>query len=831
MKSSANAGSEENEESLSKDESQKLPRQGTRDSLSGEKLNSFTAQDSSQCPELTLLIELVQETLAEDWVEATSHHLERCQHCQMKIDRWLDGTEGEKADGGLIPGYELGIELGRGGMGVVYQATRQTTGEVVALKVLSPHFLENSDFIKRFQQEVETLNRLDHPGIVRIVDSGVLRRQPWFAMELIQGPTLQDFLGARPQPPLSTTSFMLQILPALEVAHQNGIVHRDLKLNNILLQPLRPNHVGREKDLAAYLPKIVDFGVAKWLGNTTELTQTGEFIGSLEYMSPEVLLGESKGDPRSDIYAVGVLLYVLLVGRTPFQALTIADLVRRIATEPPVSPRQFDSGIPLPLERICLKCLHRYPKDRYSTVQEVREDLERFSRGEQVHARPLALSRRLQMWGQRNPIPLIAIVMGLLSIVLVFSLMIRHQLQLSREKEQTEASLRIAVSTAELTFDRFYKILGELKQDNMEFRSGGIIDAMLEKLLLIEEQRPNDISLQLLLARLETSRAEEEKNLSLREQDASQSIAHLQRAQALIDRSIGRTAKIRNGEYQIAALKQHEYGCRLASEIDRYQNKIDSARQLLREGQEAIETLRSAEPREGKHICRYLMLLTERSWLIWDDWTSQRSSDVLTMEALVQYVKNVEQAAKQLREIERDQDMEAVRALRCAYGDLAEWYFELGKLKDPKHFETALAFNELATKLAEREYAFLPTADSANTAEKLRANFRRIEKFAEIPAAGWRDQRNSFYQEIQKLAPREMAGDRYLHLHKAVQYELDVVEKNLSSDYFLKLEQWQQLRRLLEETYLSLNKDTASSIANEYENLRLRVEKRIGAGP
>lgn len=438
MKTSANAGSEENEESLSKDESHKLPRQGTRDSLSGEKLNSVTAQDFSECPELTLLIELVQETLAEDWVEATSHHLERCQRCQMKIERWLDGSDGEKSGVGLIPGYQLGIELGRGGMGVVYQATRQATGEVVALKVLSPHFLENSDFIKRFQQEVETLNRLDHPGIVRIVDSGVMKRQPWFAMELIQGPTLQDFLGARPQTPWSAVSFMLQILPALEVAHQNGIVHRDLKLNNILLQPLRrPNHVEKEKDLALYPPKIVDFGVAKWLGNTTELTQTGEFIGSLEYMSPELLLGDSKGDPRSDIYAVGVLLYVLLVGRTPFQALTIADLIRRIATEPPVSPRQFDSGIPLPLERICLKCLHRYPKDRYSTVQEVREDLERFSRGEQVNARPLALSRRLQMWGQRNPIPLTAIVVGLLSIILVFSLMIRHQLQLSREKEQT----------------------------------------------------------------------------------------------------------------------------------------------------------------------------------------------------------------------------------------------------------------------------------------------------------------------------------------------------------------------------------------------------------
>ncbi len=92
-----------------------------------EKLNSVTAQDSSECPELTLLIELVQETLAEDWVEATSHHLERCQRCQMKIERWLDGSDGEKSGVGLIPGYELGIELGRGGMGVVYQATRQAT--------------------------------------------------------------------------------------------------------------------------------------------------------------------------------------------------------------------------------------------------------------------------------------------------------------------------------------------------------------------------------------------------------------------------------------------------------------------------------------------------------------------------------------------------------------------------------------------------------------------------------------------------------------------------------------------------------------------------------
>lgn|GEM_PF-3649441 len=784
----------------------------------------------STCPPTSLLRELIHETLADHLVEPTATHLENCRHCQEAIERWLDHGEDGPSQPLAIPGYEINAELGRGGMGVVYRAIARATGEVVALKVLAPHALEHPDSLKRFEQEIETLQRLNHPGIVQMIDSGIIGNQPWFAMELVQGPSLEKFLRNRPQHPLEAAEFMLRVLPALEMAHRNQIVHRDLKPHNILLQPDRITTSAAEKSLLAFQPKIVDFGIAKWLGNTTQLTQTGDFIGSLEYMSPEVLLGDSRGDCRSDIYALGVLLYVMLVGRMPFRASTIADLVRRITSETPVPPRRFDGSIPEPLERICLTCLHRVPADRYSTIQDLREDIERFCKGQSIHARPLAWPRRLFTWSKQKPVTFTAIVVGVASLGLILSLMVRHQRQLSLEKKQTEDSLRIAIDTAEITFDQFFRLLGELSDENKHFRAGGIVDEMLRKMSVIEKQLPDDVSLQLLLAKLETTRAEEEKNQGNANFDPNSPNAHLEKAKELIDHSLNRTGKLIEGDRKIAALQQHEYSCMLASGIYRSLREPDGARQALEEGFEAIAQLRLAEPSEGKHVCRYLFFLTEKSWQIWDDWVSQRSSDLSMLDALSQYEKNVEQATEQLQNMRFDNDPVAWRAMGSVYEDLAEWYFQLGKLRDDAHLKSALAYNQRAIALAEQQYEFFRTSKNAYRVEKLRINFCRIIRFGDTPDTSWLTQRESFYQKVQSLVPIAMAGDRWLHLQRAIQYELDVVEKTLPERYFLPLSRWQQLRRQIDQTYQSLGKELAESFAADFDNVRLSLDKRIEAG-
>lgn len=797
-----------------------------------ERLRLVNSADSTwpgHCPPLNLLKGLIEETLADSLVQATTDHLENCDHCQATIERWLDGGENEQTEGLSIPGYEVGVEVGRGGMGIVYRARRLSTGDVVALKILAPHTLDRPESQGRFQQEVASLHRLNHPGIVKILDSGWIGRQPWFAMEMINGPNLETFLRSRPQPPGDAVDFMLRVLPAVETAHQQRIIHRDLKPTNILLQPIAAENAAPEKTLGSYQPKLVDFGIAKWIANTTELTRTGDFIGSLETMSPEVLLGESRGDERSDVYALGALLYILLVGRSPIRATTIAELVRRIATEPPLPLRRFDPSIPLPLERICLKCLQRRPADRYASVMELRTDMERFRDGQRVMARPLPWPRRLWTWGKQKPAALTAILLGGGSLLLLFALMAWHQWELTQEQRRTEESYRVAVDTTQKTFDEFFRMLGVLGGQGTVFRARGIVDQQIENLLVLEKQRPDDIQVQLMLARLEAARAEEEKNESLAFVNASDKLTSLQKARELISRSLARTEKAKHGDRMIAAMQQHEHACLLASEIHRNLDEPTQSSQWLQEGFATIEQLKEKEPGEWRHDCRYLFALTERSWQLWNSWQSRQMSLESTLDALTQYCDQVEKTVSHLRESKAEGELEVLASSRSVYSDLATWYFVLGTQIDAEHYSKALAYNRRAIESAEREFAFLGSAEGAYRIEQLRMNFCNVLSFDGEPLTSWSDLRESFYQSIQKAPPLEAAGDRFLHLQKAIMYELETVESKLPASCFLSDSQWQRLLDRVEQSYVSLRPKLAERFAGIYSNLKERLEQRLNA--
>lgn len=268
--------------------------------------------------------------------------------------------------------YEILQKLGEGGMGVVYKAMQTSVERIVALKILHPHMTVNEEAVKRFQREAKTTSKLRHINSIHIYDFGVEDNLSYLVMEYIEGESLDDVI--RKSGPLDVPHFaniVRQVCYALAEAHDLGIVHRDLKPSNIYLS--------RKRDGAEEV-KVLDFGIAKVVGEQqgmTRLTQTGMIIGTPQYMSPEQVEGMPL-DHRSDIYSLGIIMYELLTGETPFQADTPFQLLMKHVKEKPVPPRKFrpNRAIPEAVEKIVLKALEKDPAKRFQSINELRESLE-----------------------------------------------------------------------------------------------------------------------------------------------------------------------------------------------------------------------------------------------------------------------------------------------------------------------------------------------------------------------------------------------------------------------------------------------------------------------
>jgi serine/threonine protein kinase/N-acetylneuraminic acid mutarotase len=309
--------------------------------------------------------------------------------------------------------YELLDEIARGGMGVVYKARQISLNRTVAVKMILAGQLASPADVQRFLAEAEAAADLQHPNIVAIHEVGQYEGQHYFSMAFVEGENLTQLAQERGGTDVKwcrrAATYVKTIAEAIDYAHQRGTLHRDLKPSNILID-------------AFDQPRITDFGLARRVKRDSDLTMSGQIIGSPNFMPPEQAAGRrAEIGPQSDVYSLGALLYFLLTNKPPFQGDTVHDTLTKVLNRDPEPPRALNRAIPRDLETIGLKCLEKSPARRYPSAQALADDLGRFLNSEPVTARPITRPLRLWRRVQRHRVSAsLAAALVLLCIVLVF---------------------------------------------------------------------------------------------------------------------------------------------------------------------------------------------------------------------------------------------------------------------------------------------------------------------------------------------------------------------------------------------------------------------------
>ena len=308
--------------------------------------------------------------------------------------------------------YELLEEIARGGMGVVYKARQTSLNRIVAVKMILAGQLASAADIRRFHAEAEAAANLQHPNIVAIHEVGEHEGRHYFSMDYVEGQNLAALASERSLPPAKAAELVKSIAEAIQYAHQRGILHRDLKPQNVLID---------EHDR----PRVTDFGLAKRTGADSSLTQTGAVMGSPSYMPPEQATGRhDQVGPHSDVYSLGAILYQLLTGQAPFVGETPLATLHKVVEDDPVPPSKLNPLSPPDLETICLKCLEKRPERRYHTARALAEELERFLNHEPILARPASGWRKASAWMLKHPwlITAALALVGAVAVIILASL-------------------------------------------------------------------------------------------------------------------------------------------------------------------------------------------------------------------------------------------------------------------------------------------------------------------------------------------------------------------------------------------------------------------------
>jgi serine/threonine protein kinase len=314
---------------------------------------------------------------------------------------------------GTFGRYELLEKLGRGGMGVVYKARDPVLGRLVALKMIRAGVLARAEEVQRFRHEAQMVAQFTHPNIVRLYEAGEHDDHHYFTMDFAPKGSLSKHRERLSADPREAAKLVEKIARAVHYAHGKGILHRDLKPGNILLDERAE-------------PLVSDFGLAKSLAADVELTRPGVAVGTPAYMAPEQTPSQAgEVTARSDVWALGVILYELLTELRPFPGEDDRKVFHQIGTREPVKPRKHKRGLHRDLEIVVLKCLEKEPARRYASAEELADDLGRWSRGEPIKARPEGWPRRMSRAIRRHPTSLAAAALSAAFAITLFFLLPR----------------------------------------------------------------------------------------------------------------------------------------------------------------------------------------------------------------------------------------------------------------------------------------------------------------------------------------------------------------------------------------------------------------------
>jgi serine/threonine protein kinase/tetratricopeptide (TPR) repeat protein len=354
--------------------------------------------------------------------------------------------------------YELLEEIGRGGQGIVFRAWQRSLSRTVAVKIIDTGQWTTNAHVKRLRREAEAAAKLNHPGIVPIYEVGERDGTSYFSMRFVEGDRLDEAVSRGPVSARQGAELIAKVARSVHYAHEHGILHRDIKPGNILLD-------------ANGEPHLTDFGLARLVEHGSTVTGTLEVMGTPSYMSPEQAVGNNAGlSTATDVYGLGAVLYELLTGHPPFAGETTFETVRLLLDSEPRQPRSWNRKIDRDLSDICLKCLEKNPRCRYSSALELAEDLERWLYHEPILAKRSGFFTHARKWVQRNP--MIAALITL-SVVLTGALGVMTW--------ERESGRGISAGIAVLPFEN----LSDNKED--AFFADGVQDDILTKLAKIAD--------------------------------------------------------------------------------------------------------------------------------------------------------------------------------------------------------------------------------------------------------------------------------------------------------------------------------------------------------
>ena len=327
-----------------------------------------------------------------------------CLNCLLYLGLGADTSNNETLEGVLdevdvrdpdwrLGNYQILDEIAHGGMGVIYRARQRHSRRIVALKRILAYEADSQKTLIRFRREAQAVASLDHPNIVPIYEVGEDEDgRPFFSMKFAAGGSLRDAAPTLRSEPFRSVALIAKVARAVQYAHAQGILHRDLKPGNILLD-------GRGE------PLVSDFGLAKWFDTASDVTRTLTIFGTPGYIAPEQAKGpEASLKPSTDVYSLGAILFHLLTGRPPFLGEHVLAVIQQAAEKPAPKLRSLAPTLDRDLETICAKCLQREPNARYCSTGDLAEDLERWLAGRPIIARPVSAPVRTFRWSRRNPV-------------------------------------------------------------------------------------------------------------------------------------------------------------------------------------------------------------------------------------------------------------------------------------------------------------------------------------------------------------------------------------------------------------------------------------------